>query len=173
MTTTPILGRDVYLALAAVGWADGQLTKDAADAIVRAALEEGLALDVVKEIEEACKTKVELGLIDRMNMSKSDRLYVYAVASWIAMLDGHLSEKEQAALGKLADILRVPPAPRRHADRILRDIVAQSEEGQTHIARFDLVNLRLTLDRNLEEARRMRLAQFGNPDDSQGGPGLT
>jgi hypothetical protein len=31
------LGRDVYVALAAVGWADGKLDQDEADAIVRAA----------------------------------------------------------------------------------------------------------------------------------------
>src|SRR5262249_21185453 len=39
------LGRDVFLALAAVGWADGKLDEEEADAIVRTALEEGLELD--------------------------------------------------------------------------------------------------------------------------------
>ena len=39
MATNPILGLDVYIALAAVGWADGQLTRQAADAILRTAAE--------------------------------------------------------------------------------------------------------------------------------------
>ena len=39
----PRLGRDVYVALAAVGWADGHLDQDEADAIVRTALEEEAA----------------------------------------------------------------------------------------------------------------------------------
>ena len=33
------MGRDVFIALAAIGWADGTLDADEADAIVRAALD--------------------------------------------------------------------------------------------------------------------------------------
>ena len=39
---TPTMGRDVFLALAAIGWADGNLDADEADAIVSAAVEVGL-----------------------------------------------------------------------------------------------------------------------------------
>ena len=46
------LGRDVFLALAAIGWADGKLDEEEADAIVRTALEEGLELEEIGEIEE-------------------------------------------------------------------------------------------------------------------------
>ena len=59
------LGRDVYLALAAVGWADGQLDQEEADAIVRTALEEGLEIDEIAEIEEATKNPIDIGVIDR------------------------------------------------------------------------------------------------------------
>src|SRR5206468_12674692 len=45
------LGRDVFIALAAIGWADGKLDSEEADAIVRTALEEGLAIDEISEIE--------------------------------------------------------------------------------------------------------------------------
>ena len=55
MATRPILGKEVYLGLAAVGWADGKLTPEAADAIVRTALEEGLELDDIAAIEEATR----------------------------------------------------------------------------------------------------------------------
>ncbi|MEI9953558.1 MAG: hypothetical protein WDO74_32400 [Pseudomonadota bacterium] len=75
------LGRDVYLALAAVGWADGQLDREEADAIVRTALEEGLELEQIAEIEEATKNPIDIGVIERKNLSKEDRLFVYGVAS--------------------------------------------------------------------------------------------
>lgn len=156
MATNPILGRDIYLALAAVGWADGQLTQEAADAIVRTALEEGLPFEDVAEIEEATKqSKMSVGDINRMNMSKADRLYVYAVASWITELDGNVSDKEKAALADLGEALGVPPAPRRHADAIMREVAAQGDRPD----RFDLLTLRKTLSARLEQARKLRLAQ--------------
>ena len=148
MATNPILGRDVYLALAAVGWADGQLTAAAADAIVRTALEEGLELDEIAEIDAATKSPIDLGVVDRMNMSKADRLYVYAVASWIAQIDGDTSDKKLGALAKLGSELGVPEAPRAHADAILREIAAQGDRP----ARFDLRTLRRTLDDEIEAA---------------------
>jgi hypothetical protein len=146
MTTNPLLGLDVYVALAAVGWADGQLTREA---------EEGIELERLSKIEEAVQKPVDVGVVDRMNMSKSDRLYVYAVASWIAALDGPATEKEQEALDKLGLALGVPEPPRRHADEIMREIAAQDSRPE----RFDLRALRKTLDEQLEAARAARLAQ--------------
>ena len=82
MTDQPArLGRDVFLALAAIGWADGNLDPEEADAIVRTASEEGLDIDTIAEIEAATKQPVDIGIIDRKGMSKEDRLFVYAVAS--------------------------------------------------------------------------------------------
>src|SRR5687768_17707905 len=90
----PRLGRDVYIALAAVGWADGKLDQEEADAIVRTALDEGLALEEIQEIEDATKMPVDIGVVDRKNMSKEDRLFVYAVASWMTRLDGKVTAAE-------------------------------------------------------------------------------
>lgn len=166
MATFPILGRDIYLALAAVGWADGQLTPEAADAIVRTALEEGLDLSEVAEIEKATKTPTDIGVVDRMGMSKADRLYVYAVASWIACLDGEPGEGAQFALGRLGRELGVPEGPRLHADTIMRQIALQDDRP----ARFDLRTLRSTLDECLEEAakarRRVRAEKDGSAEAS-------
>ena len=120
MATKPILSRDVYLALAAVGWADGQLTPEAADAIVRTALEEGLEMTEVASIEEATRDRIDMVEIDRMDMTKADRLYVYAVASWIAQLDGPVSSRSSDALANLGDQLGIPEAPRQHADDIMK-----------------------------------------------------
>lgn len=170
MAINPILGRDVYLALAAVGWADGQLTTAAADAIVRTALSEGLEFEDVAAIEEATKKPIEMGAIDRMNMSKADRLYVYAVAAWIAELDGHVTESEKEALTKLGDALKVPEAPRHHANEIMKEIASQADKPD----RFDLLALRRTLDERLEAARKARIEAGGEAkttaDDGDGAP---
>jgi uncharacterized membrane protein YebE (DUF533 family) len=148
------LGRDVFLALAAIGWADGQLDQEEADAIVRTALEEGLELEEIAEIEEATKNPIDIGVIDRSNMSKADRLFVYAVASWMTRLDGNVDAKELAALERLGEVLKVPPNPRQHADSIAIEI-ANLEEGDRP-ARYDLKRLRETLGTRLEEAQRLR-----------------
>ena len=165
MATNPILGLDVYIALAAVGWADGQLTRGAADAILRTAAEEGLDIDSLQKLEEAVKRPVDVGVVDRMNMSKSDRLFVYAVASWIATLDGEASTRTQEALSQLGGALGVPEAPRHHADEIMREIAAQDKRPD----RFDLKSLRGTLDERLEAARAARLSQAAveETDDKQ------
>src|SRR5690606_8591321 len=134
------LGRDVYIALAAVGWADGQLDEEEADAIVRTALEEGLELDEINEIEAATKQPIDIGVIDRKNLSKEDRLFVYAVASWMTRLDGRVSGEELSALEKLGEALKVPAGPRSHVDAIAQE-VANFDEGDRP-ARYDLRALR-------------------------------
>jgi uncharacterized membrane protein YebE (DUF533 family) len=133
------LGRDVYLALAAVGWADGQLDREEADAIVRTALEEGLEIDEIAEIEEATKSPIDIGVIDRKNLSKEDRLFVYGVASWITRLDGEVSSAEQSALAKLGDALKVPEKPRAVVDGIAQDVANMSDARPD---RYDLLALR-------------------------------
>jgi tellurite resistance protein len=163
MAESARLGRDVFIALAAVGWADGQLTPEGADAIVRTALDEGLDLDEIRAIEEATKTRVDVGVVDKMAMSKADRLYVYAVASWIASLDGAVTAKEEEALGKLGAALGVPEAPRRHADEIMRQIALEGDRPM----RFDLPRLRATLAERLDAAHKARLEQYANPKSSE------
>ena len=140
------LGRDVYIALAAVGWADGQLDQEEADAIVRTALEEGLDIDEIAEIEEATKSPVDIGVIDRKNLSKEDRLFVYGVASWITRLDGVVTEGEQAALRKLGDALKVPEKPRMLVDGIAQDVANLSDDRPS---RYDLLALRRIIGERL------------------------
>lgn len=150
------LGRDVFLALAAIGWADGKLDEVEADAIVRTALDEGLELDEIREIEEATKTPTDFGVIDRSTMSKSDRLFVYAVAAWMTRLDGHIDVKEIVAMSKLGDLLKLPERPRQYADAIARDIAALPEGDRPH--RYNLKALRDTLVERLTAAQKARKA---------------
>jgi uncharacterized membrane protein YebE (DUF533 family) len=148
------LGRDVFIALSAIGWADGKLDTEEADAIVRTALEEGLEIDEIAEIEEATKHPVELNVIDRSQMSKEDRLFVYAVASWMTRLDGLVDAKELDALNQLGELLKVPEAARRSADQIAQE-VALLPDGDRPL-RFDLPGLRKVIALRLEESARRR-----------------
>jgi len=148
------LGRDVYLALAAVGWADGKLDQDEADAIVRAAADEGLELEEIAEIEAATKEPIDLGVIDRKALSKEDRLYVYGVACWIARMDGVVSDEEKATLKKLAEALKVPERPREVVDSIV-DAVAELS-GDSRPSRYDLHALRVIIGERLAAAEARR-----------------
>jgi hypothetical protein len=162
MSDAPRLGRDVFLALAAVGWADGNLDPDEADAIVRTAVEAGLELEAIEEIERATKSPIDMGIIDRAALSKEDRLFVYAVASWMTRLDGEVSEAEEAALARLGDLMKVPERPRHHADAIAREIAEQPEGDRPD--RFDLMKLRSIITERLRIAQQKR-AEGGTPEE--------
>ncbi len=150
----PRLGRDVYIALAAVGWADGELDGEEADAIVRTALEEGLDLEEIAEIEAATQEPVDIGVIDRRGLSKEDRLFVYAVASWIARLDEKVTDEELDALRMLGEALKVPERPREHADAIAKEIAALPAGDKPH--RYDLPMLRQVITERLHAAQQAR-----------------
>jgi uncharacterized membrane protein YebE (DUF533 family) len=150
----PKLKKDVFVALAAIGWADGTLDQEEADAIVRAASDEGLELEDIAAIEEATKERVDLGVIDRSGMSKEDRLFVYAVACWIARLDGDVTDEEAAALAKLGEKLGVPERPRAAAEQVAREVAAMPEGDRP--ARYDLAALRRILGDRLKQSQEVR-----------------
>jgi hypothetical protein len=147
------LGRDVYIALAAVGWADGKLESDEADAIVRAALDEGLELADIAEIEEATKRPVDIGTVEQ-KLSKEDRLYVYGIAAWIARMDGVVTDDESSALGKLGDVLKIPDRPREIVMQIVTNVASLS--GDNRPARYDLSALRRVIGERLKAAQAKR-----------------
>jgi uncharacterized membrane protein YebE (DUF533 family) len=161
------LGKDVFVALAAIGWADGKLDGDEADAIVRCALEEGLDLEEITAIEEATKTPVDLGSIELGKLSKADRLFIYAVGTWITRIDGHVADEEKDALVKLGKALKIPEKPREHADAIAEEIGTLGESDKP--AFFNLPKLRKTLKVRLAEAQRLRAEAKADDDDDDGG----
>jgi uncharacterized membrane protein YebE (DUF533 family) len=148
------LGKDVFIALAAVGWADGKLDGNEADAIVRCALEEGLDLEEVNAIEEATKSPVDVGAIDLTGMSKADRLFIYAVGCWITRVDGNVAPEEKKALDNLGAALKLPEKPRQHASDIAAEVGTVGETDEP--AFYNLPMLRKTLKVRLAEAQALR-----------------
>jgi uncharacterized membrane protein YebE (DUF533 family) len=145
------LKRDVFVALAAIAWADGDLDAEEADAIVRAAVDEGLELDEIAEIEAATSSKVDLGVLDRAALSKEDRLFVYGVACWIARIDGKVTDEESAALAQLAERLGIPERPRASIEGLAREVAALPEGDRP--ARYDLAKLRSLIAGRLKQAQ--------------------
>jgi hypothetical protein len=158
------LGTDVFIALAAIGWADGKLDGDEADAIVRCALEEGLDLEEISSIEEATKNPVDIGSIDLSALSKADRLFIYAVGTWITRIDGQVADEENEALEKLGAALKLPERPREHAEAIAAEIGALGESDKA--AFYNLPKLRKTLKVRLAEAQKLREAAAAAQDDA-------
>ena len=152
--TQPRLQKDVFIALAAIAWADGKLDPDEADAIVRAAVDEGLEIEEIAAIEEATQTKVDLGFIDRSTMDKTDRLFVYAVACWIANMDATVTAEESAALAALGERLGIPERPRAAAEAIAREVAAMSEGDRP--ARYDLPAVKRLIGDRIKQAPAAR-----------------
>ncbi len=150
------LGRDVFMALAAIGWADGKLDQEEADAIVRTALEEGFSIEEIEEIEAATKSPIQLSDIDLSKLTKEDRLFIYAVATWMSGIDGMVSGPEKAAIDKLGDLLKIPEKPRQHAEAIARE-VAESATGKG-VVFYDLPKVRKIITERLAAARKAKEA---------------
>ena len=141
------LPREVFILLAAVARADGKLDDEEIDAIARAALDEGLELAEIEAIEKAIRDGVAIDEVDIQSLSPRDRLYAYAVASWVSLVDGERTEREDAALFSLAFVLRLTPRGRQEADSIVRDLFDKPDGDK--LARFDLKGLRTELQRRL------------------------
>lgn len=137
------LGRDVFLALAAVGWADGNLDADEADAIIRTAAEEDLEIEELDAIDRAVKEPLGLGAIDRERLSDGDARFVYGVAVWMARIDRQVSEAELAVLAKLGDGLDLTPSARFDVERAVDEVIGLPDGDRPH--RFDLPKLRTLL----------------------------
>ncbi len=154
-------GRDVWMALAAIGWADGKLDEDEADAIVRTALDEGLEIDEIAEIEEATKKPSALGDIDLSKLTKEDRLFIFAAACWLTRIDGKVSDDERGALAKLGSTLKIPEKPQQHAEHIAWEVAEES--GRLGPAFYELPKVKELIRERLAEAKRLR--QETKPED--------
>jgi tellurite resistance protein len=141
------LSRDVFLALCAIGWADGELDRDEADGILRAATEVGLDIDDLQQIEEATKTSRSLDKLDVKSLGPMERTFLYATAIWVSRLDGHVDPEERLALRKLGDLLALPDGIRTHASAAALE-VAQLPSGDRP-DRYDFDRLRARLEQRL------------------------
>jgi len=128
-----------FVALAAVGWADGRLTRTEATALVDAARKHGLDGDDLAAVERSTKTKASLDAFDPGTMTVWECVVTYAMASWLARLDGVQSTDESKVLHQLGDRLGIDESVRVRAASAALDISMLPEGGRPD--RYDFAKL--------------------------------
>ncbi len=124
------LHHDVFRALFAIGWIDGELRESEAHLILQAADAEDFN-DEDKEAVRACATNpVDFGEVDASALDPDARLYVYALSSWIAHIDGRVSPNERAALHAVATLIGVTGLGREAMDDVIEKL--QHEPFNSH-----------------------------------------
>src|SRR5262249_22696662 len=92
------IGRDTLLAISAVAWADGTMDPLEADALRHAAKHFLVIGEDLVSVEQALHTRVTLDEVETVRMNRLTRLFTYATACWMALVDGHESRAEAAVL---------------------------------------------------------------------------
>jgi uncharacterized membrane protein YebE (DUF533 family) len=133
------LPKQAFVALAALGWADGTLKRSEAQALVEAAKKHGLAGEELAAVEQGTKEKVAIEAFEPGAMSEWERVVTYALASWMARLDGVQSSSETAALRTLGERLGLADALRERAAAAAFDIFVLPEGGRPD--RYDFAKL--------------------------------
>jgi hypothetical protein len=134
------LPKETFLALAAIGWADGSLQRVEAAGLLRAARECGIEGDDLAEIERAAKTRdTTLDGVHLGGMSRWKQVLTYALASWFAALDGVVSTSEHETLVKVGDALDLDQGLRSRAAAAANDIACLPGGGKPE--RYDFVKL--------------------------------
>ena len=136
------LGRDVFVALAAVAWADGEVAPEEAQALAQAARACGLSGADLEAVEESTRQRVEFDALAGLELDDDAKSFVYAIASWIARADGVIHDAEVEILAKLGDSLKLS-ADERNAAQVARTLAATGTP--------DLKNLALAIADCVEE----------------------
>lgn len=96
-----VLGRDVFLALASIVWADGRVVPAEAKALADAARACGIKGDDLVAVVGA--TLERQSAPQRLTLTHDEKLFVYGVAVWLAEVDGVVSYEETEAIRELGD----------------------------------------------------------------------
>ena len=131
--------KQVFLALIAVSWADGRLSATERAGLVSAAEAAGLPADDLAEVRAAIGVQTGLDGFDPSALSTRTRIVTYALALWLARLDGIVTTEEHESLRSLGDKLALDKLARERASSIAFD-VAMLPEG-TRPGRYDFAAL--------------------------------
>jgi hypothetical protein len=99
------LPKSSFIALSAVAWADGRMSRDEAAGLLRAAEKCGLEGEELAEVERATKASVSLDAFDPDDLDGWQKGLTYALASWLARIDGITSTEEHQSLAALGERL--------------------------------------------------------------------
>jgi hypothetical protein len=140
MSTLP---KESFLALVAIGWVDKQLQRVEVTGLMRAAKEAGLPAADVAEIEAATKKQMDLSALDLSSMGQWEQVLTYALAAWIAQVDGVVSTSESDMLVELGTKLGLAEPLRKRAAAAANDIACLPEGGRPDKYDFQKLMARL------------------------------
>lgn len=143
------LAKGSFLALAALGWVDGSLQRVEAVGLMRAAKEAGLSETDLAEVEKATKQRLSLEDVEVSNMSTWDQVLTYALAAWLAQLDGVVSTSEHTTLVALGEKLGLAEGLRKRAATAAYDVACLPEGGKPE--RYDFQKLAARLKERMPQ----------------------
>ncbi|MBL8740921.1 MAG: hypothetical protein JNK04_07505 [Myxococcales bacterium] len=146
---TLALPKEAFLALAALGWADGRMTAVEKAGLLRASKECGLG-DADTDVVAMALVK-ESSLADFVpgDMTQWQRIVTYALGSWFARLDGVMSTEEHESLKLLAKRLDLDKAVCERASAAAFDISVLPDGGKPD--KFDFGKLEARLREKLPQ----------------------
>ncbi len=102
------LSKDVFVALCAVGWADGEMKAPEAAMVLRAARASGVSGAELEAVERATRAPESGKRSGKVSLSSGEGEFVYALACLLSATDGAIDESEREAIATIADRLRIP-----------------------------------------------------------------
>lgn len=146
------LSAGCYVLLAAMGWVDGEMAPEEAEAIVRAAQEDLKDPAQLQRVRDAVSKREPLEELDTSAMGAYERLYTYALASWITRIDGKVVAGERDLLGVVGTVLRLTHKGRAEVDALVEALLEKAPEHRP--GRLDLAALRGALGDKVREASK-------------------
>lgn len=147
------LGKNVFLALTAVGVADGAASEKELEALVHAAEDSELSAADVAEIKQAAQAgKGNFAGVRNLPLTPEERLFAYGIATWLVRVDGMVMPEEKMALMKLGDALLLADGDRTRASAASFKVWQQDPTVRPD--RFDLNKLADGIRTALAESMR-------------------
>jgi cytochrome P450/uncharacterized tellurite resistance protein B-like protein len=154
------LDRKVFVALAGVAWADGEVAPEESEALLRAAKACGLAGDDMGAVERALKERAAIDAIADLDLSDDERRFVYAIAAWLARADAVVRPEETSVLAKLGELLGLDEDERAQA-------YAARIGGDKSVA---LTELARAIEQSAQEEDEARTTELPLPPGTSGWP---
>ncbi len=145
----PALPKEAFLALAALGWADGRMTPIEKAGLMRAAGACGVAGADLATVEAALSQETSLDSFVPGDMSEWERIFTYALGSWFSRLDGVMSTEEHESLRALAKRLDLDKPVCERASAAAFDVSVLPDGGKPD--KFDFSRLETRLREKLPQ----------------------
>ena len=142
------LDKDVFVALAAVIWCDGEVSDKEAQALLRAATAWGIEGEDYQAVERCTKTRVPLDILSTLELERDARLLVFALGGWLTKVDGVVVPREGLMLDELASHLELSEEERTMAQSDGMLVAAFMGEG----TRRDVISIAREIEARATEA---------------------